>query len=175
MKGLMLFLGHGAAGDARSMTPWVRQLATLGVAAQAVNVPKSNAQRAQDAFRTSLADDPSAAIGGHSYGGRMASLVAADQAVSALILLSYPLHRPGHPEELRTEHWPRISCPVLLLSGDHDQFAQVALLQREVSKLHDHELVIYPGQRHGLLPVVGDAAARIAAFLEARAPSAIRA
>ena len=44
-----------------------------------------------------------------------------------------------------------------------------------MSKLHDHELMIYPGQRHGLLPVVGDAAARIAAFLEARAPAAIRA
>ena len=171
----MLFLGHGAAGDARSMTPWVRELATLGVTAQAVNLPKGNAQRAQDVFRASVIDDPSAAIGGHSYGGRMASLVAADQPVSALILLSYPLHRPGHPEELRTEHWPRIACPVLLLSGDRDQFAQIALLQREVSKLRDHELVIYPGQRHGLLPVITAAAARIVTFLEARAPSALRA
>lgn len=173
MKRAMVFLGHGAAGDARSMAPWVRQLATLGVTAHAVNLPKSNAQRAQDVFRACLVDEPSAAIGGHSYGGRMASLVAAEQPVTALILLSYPLHRPGHPEELRTEHWPRISCPVLLLSGDRDQFAQIALLQREVSKLHDHELVIYPGQRHGLLPVVGDAAPRIAAFLKAHAPSAI--
>ena len=175
MKRPMLFLGHGAAGDARSMSPWVRQLAALGVAAQAVTLPKSNAQRAQDVFRGSLVDHPSAAIGGHSYGGRMASLVAADQPVSALILLSYPLHRPGHPEELRTEHWPRISSPVLLLTGDCDQFAQIALLQREVPKLRDHELVIYPGQRHGLLPVIGDAAARITAFLEARATAAIRA
>ena len=175
MKGAMLFLGHGAAGDAGSMAPWVRQLATLGVTSQAVDLPKSNTQRAQDVFRAALIDDPSGAIGGHSYGGRMASLVAADQAVSALILLSYPLHRPGHPDELRTEHWSRIGCPVLLLSGDRDQFAQLALLQREVSKLRDHELVIYPGQRHGLLPVVADAAARITAFLEARAPAAIRA
>ena len=175
MKEPMLFLGHGASGDARSMAPWVRELATLGVAAAAVNLPKSNAQRAQDVFRACLVDDPSAAIGGHSYGGRMASLVAADQPVTALILLSYPLHRPGHPEELRSEHWPRISCPVLLLSGDRDQFAQLALLRREVSKLRDHELVIYPGQRHGLLPVIGDAAARIAAFLEQHASSGIRA
>ena len=41
------------------------------------------------------------------------------------MLLSYPLHRPGHPEELRTEHWSKISCPVLVLSGDRDQFARV--------------------------------------------------
>lgn len=175
MKRPMLFLGHGAAGDARSMAPWVRQLASLGITAEAVNLPKSNAQRAQDVFRAALTDHPSAAIGGHSYGGRMASLVAAGQPVSGLILLSYPLHRPGHPEDLRTEHWPRIACPVLLLSGDRDQFAQIVLLQREAAKLRDHELVIYPGQRHGLLPVIDDAAARIAAFLEQHAPSAGRA
>ena len=171
----MLFLGHGASGDARTMAPWVRRLAILGVSAEAVNLPKSNAARAQDVFRASLVDKPTAAIGGHSYGGRMASLVAADQTVSALILLSYPLHRPGHPQDLRTEHWPRIACPVLLLSGDRDQFAQVDLLRRETAKLSVHELVIYPGQRHGLLPVISDAAERIAAFLQGRAPLALRA
>jgi len=53
----------------------------------------------------------------------MASLLAAAQPVAALILPSYPLHRPGHPEELRTAHWPRIECPVLLLSGGRDPFA----------------------------------------------------
>lgn len=174
MNTTMLVLGHGASGTARSMAPWVRQLAMFGVSAEAVNLPKSNAQRAQDVFRASLGAHPSAAIGGHSYGGRMASLVAADQTVSALVLLSYPLHRPGHPEELRTEHWPRIACPVLLLSGDRDQFAQISLLHREVAKLRDHELVIYPGQRHGLLPVIAGAAERIATFLDERAPSALR-
>ena len=109
-----------------------------------------------------------AGIGGHSYGGRMASLLAAQQPVSALVLLSYPLHRPGHPEELRTAHWSNIECPVLLLSGDRDPFATVDLLRREVRSLRDAELVIYPGQRHGLLPVRVDAAARIAAFLVSR-------
>lgn len=175
MKRTMLVLGHGASGDARSMAPWVRHLGGLGVTAEAVNLPKSSAQRAQDVFRTALTSHPSAAIGGHSYGGRMASLVAAEQPVTALVLLSYPLHRPGHPEDLRTEHWPRIACPVLLLSGDRDQFAQLALLEREVAALRQHELVIYPGQRHGLLPVIGDAAARIATFLEQHAPAVGRA
>ena len=174
MKTPMLFLGHGASGDARTMAPWVRQLATLGVRAQSVNLPKSSAARAQDVFRASLIDEPTAAIGGHSYGGRMASLVAADQSVSGLILLSYPLHRPGHPDDLRTEHWPRIACPVLVLSGDRDQFAQIDLLERETAKLPDHELVVYPGQRHGLLSVISDAASRIAAFLQERAPLAVR-
>ncbi len=147
------------------MRPWVTELAAHGVQATALDLPKSNGDRAVDVFRRALEHGPGAAIGGHSYGGRMASMLAADQPVSALVLLSYPLHRPGHPDELRTAHWSRIGCPVLLLSGDRDPFAKVDLLRREVSLLGNAELVIYPGLGHGLLTVREDAALRIAAFL----------
>ena len=147
------------------MRPWVTELAAHGVQATALDLPKSNSDRAIGVFRQALEQQPGAAIGGHSYGGRMASMLAAEQPVSALVLLSYPLHRPGHPEELRTAHWPRIGCPVLLLSGDRDPFAKVDLLRREVSSLRNAELFIYPGLGHGLLAVRDDAAARIAAFL----------
>jgi hypothetical protein len=147
------------------MRPWVTELALHGVRGVALDLPKSNNDRAIDVFRRALADQPGAAIGGHSYGGRMASLLAAAEPVTALVLLSYPLHRPGHPDELRIAHWPTITCPVLLLSGDRDPFAKVDLLRREVKSLPNAELVIYPGVGHGLLPVREDAAARIAAFL----------
>lgn len=147
------------------MRPWVTELAGHGVQATALDLPKSNSDRAIGVFRGALEQQPGAAIGGHSYGGRMASMLAADQPVSALVLLSYPLHRPGHPDELRTAHWSRIGCPVILLSGDRDPFAKVDLLRREVGSLRNAELVIYPGLGHGLLAVREDAAARIAAFL----------
>jgi predicted alpha/beta-hydrolase family hydrolase len=147
------------------MRPWVTELALHGVQGAALDLPKSNNDRAIDVFRRALADQPGAAIGGHSYGGRMASLLAAAEPVTALVLLSYPLHRPGHPDELRIAHWPTITCPVLLLSGDRDPFAKVDLLRREVKSLPNAELVIYPGVGHGLLPVREDAAVRIAAFL----------
>ena len=160
-----LLLGHGASGTAASMQPWVRSLAAHGVAGVALELPKSNADRAAEVFKRALADEPEAAIGGHSYGGRVASLLAAAQPVAALVLLSYPLHRPGHPEDLRTDHWRRIACPVLLLSGDRDQFAKLDVLQREARKLKRAELFTYPGQRHGLLNVKEDAAQRIATFL----------
>jgi len=143
----------------------VTELAAHGVQATALDLPKSNSDRAIGVFRQALEQQPDAAIGGHSYGGRMASMLAAEQPVSALVLLSYPLHRPGHPEEMRTAHWPRMECPVLFLSGDRDPFAKVDLLRREVSSLRHAELFIYPGLGHGLLPVRQDAAARIAAFL----------
>jgi uncharacterized protein len=147
------------------MRPWVTELAMHGIAATALNLPKSNNDRAIDVFRNAVDEQPGAAIGGHSYGGRMASMLAAQQPVKALVLLSYPLHRPGHPDELRIAHWPDINGPVLLLSGDRDPFAKIDLLRREVKRLRDAELVVYPGLGHGLLPVRVEAAARIAAFL----------
>jgi predicted alpha/beta-hydrolase family hydrolase len=147
------------------MRPWVEALAAQGVVAQALDLPRSTPERAVGVFREALVATPNAAVGGHSFGGRMASMLAAEQPVSALVLLSYPLHRPGHPEELRTAHWARIECPVLFLSGDRDPFAKIDLLRREVRTLRNAELVVYPGIGHGLLSVREDAAARIAVFL----------
>jgi predicted alpha/beta-hydrolase family hydrolase len=103
-------------------------------------------------------------IGGHSYGGRVASMVAAETPPAGLVLLSYPLHRPGHPEELRTDHWSNIACPVLLLSGDRDQFARIDLLEASAECVPRAELHIYPGMGHGLQRVADDVANRVAAF-----------
>jgi predicted alpha/beta-hydrolase family hydrolase len=167
-QSVALFLGHGASGTAASMRPWVDALAPLGVVAEALDLPRSSPERAADVFREAVRKRPDAAIGGHSYGGRMASLLAAEQPIAALVLLSYPLHRPGHPDALRIGHWSRIECPVLLLSGERDPFAKIDLLRHQVGTLRNAELVTYPGLGHGLLAVRDDAAARIAAFLRAR-------
>jgi predicted alpha/beta-hydrolase family hydrolase len=147
------------------MRPWVSALAGHGIVARALDLPRSSPERAVAVFHDALVADPGAAIGGHSFGGRMASMLAARQSVAALVLLSYPLHRPGHPEDLRTAHWAAIDCPVLLLSGDRDPFAKVDLLRAEVRKLRNAELIVYPGLGHGLLPVREEVTARIAAFL----------
>jgi uncharacterized protein len=63
-------------------------------------------------------------LGGRSMGGRMCSIAAADGLVSAraLVLICYPLHPPGKPDRLRTEHFPRITVPCLFISGTKDQF-----------------------------------------------------
>jgi predicted alpha/beta-hydrolase family hydrolase len=167
---IRVYLGHGASGTAASMRPYVRALRARGLDAHGVDLPRRGrlvvkAEAAVEALLASVPDPASAVVGGHSYGGRVASLAATQVPVRALVLLSYPLHPPGHPESLRTEHWPRITCPVLLLSGESDPFARIDLLRKAVRRLRHHELRTYPGVGHGLLPVLDDAAERIAAFV----------
>ncbi|HEU4370797.1 MAG TPA: alpha/beta family hydrolase [Methylomirabilota bacterium] len=64
-------------------------------------------------------------LGGHSYGGRQASMLLAEEPAlaSALLLQSYPLHPPGRPQDLRTAHWPKLRVPTLFVQGATDPFA----------------------------------------------------
>jgi predicted alpha/beta-hydrolase family hydrolase len=149
------------------MRPYLQRLRELGIDASALRLPRGPAERAMRPLRDQVGAGLAAAvIGGHSFGGRVASMVAAETPPAGLVLLSYPLHRPGRVEELRVEHWRRIACPVLLLSGDRDQFARVDLLRRSVRRLPHAELHIYPGLRHGLLAVADDVADRVAGFVK---------
>ncbi len=120
-------------------------------------------------WRAAVPDGAASAVGGHSFGGRVASLAAAEPGSGyvALVLFSYPLHPPGGPEraEARVAHWPRIGCPALLLSGEADPFARIELLRTLVGLLPDARLVTYPRLGHGLRPVLDDALDRAAAFL----------
>jgi predicted alpha/beta-hydrolase family hydrolase len=150
------------------MRPYVQALQARRLRATAVDLPRSGRSvvKAEKAVPTFIAKVPAASIaGGHSYGGRVASMAATQVRYAGLLLLSYPLHRPGHPEDLRTEHWPRIDCPVLLLSGEADPFARVDLLRTSVGLLRQAELVTFPRVGHGLLPVVDAAMDRVAAFV----------
>ncbi|HEY2496947.1 MAG TPA: alpha/beta fold hydrolase [Candidatus Angelobacter sp.] len=63
-------------------------------------------------------------LGGHSYGGRQASILAAEQPqlAAGLLLLSYPLHPPRKPTELRTAHFPQLNTPALFVHGSRDPF-----------------------------------------------------
>ncbi|HEY1282255.1 MAG TPA: alpha/beta family hydrolase [Acidimicrobiales bacterium] len=63
------------------------------------------------------------ALGGRSMGGRICSMAVADGlAAAALVLISYPLHPPGKPDNLRVEHLTRLTVPCLFISGTRDPF-----------------------------------------------------
>jgi predicted alpha/beta-hydrolase family hydrolase len=168
-----LLLGPGASGGVERLAPLIKRLGTVGILARAVPLPRGTAERAIPVYRAAIdaADDDSLLIGGHSFGGRVASLLAADGAnVRGLVLLSYPLHAPGRHDawDARTEHWPRLRIPVLLLSGESDPFARIDLLRTAVAdrlKGTDAQLITYPGLGHGLAPVVDDVAKQIVDFV----------
>jgi predicted alpha/beta-hydrolase family hydrolase len=163
-----VYLGHGASGTAASMAPFVEGLRRRGLVADAVDLPKRKAEDAVPAWRVAVPDGPRTVAGGHSYGGRVASLAAAAGAgYAGLVLFSFPVHPPGGFERAvaRTAHFADIACPVLLLSGEADPFARLELLREAVTRLPNAELVTYPRLGHTLQPVLADVLDRVARFV----------
>lgn len=139
-------LTHGAGGDCRSklLVAVSDALADLGFAVLRFDLPFRLARRFGPPFRGSAERDRhglrrAAAImrdkvngrlflGGHSYGGRQASILASEepQLSDGLLLLSYPLHPPQKPTELRTQHFPKLTKPAFFVHGVRDGFATSA-------------------------------------------------
>ena len=76
-------------------------------------------------------------LGGQSYGGRQATMLAAEEpeVARALLLFSYPLHPPGQPGRLRVEHFPRLRLPALFVQGSRDPFGTPAELRAAVAQI----------------------------------------
>ena len=75
-------------------------------------------------------------LGGRSMGGRVATVAVAEgRPAAGVVSLSYPLHPPGKPENLRTEHWPEVSVPVLIAQGDKDRFGGPEELAHHVAAM----------------------------------------
>jgi predicted alpha/beta-hydrolase family hydrolase len=98
------------------------------------------------------------AVGGRSFGGRMCSMAVAEGlGVRALVLVSYPLHPPGKPDQLRTAHFPDLRVPCLFVSGRRDAFATPAELTRETAAIPGPVTLVFIDGDHGLR--IGEAAA----------------
>ena len=92
-------------------------------------------------------------IGGHSYGGRQASMLAAEapDIAAALLLLSYPLHPPNKPAQLRTQHFPQLRVPALFVSGTTDGFGTIAELEAAIKLIPaSTRLMVIEGAGHDL-------------------------
>jgi predicted alpha/beta-hydrolase family hydrolase len=93
-------------------------------------------------------------LGGHSYGGRQATMLAAEQPdlVPGLLLLSYPLHPPRKPAELRTAHFPQLKTPALFVHGSRDPFGSHQELRAALALLPGQSrLLEIEGAGHDLL------------------------
>ncbi len=162
-------LTHGAAGDLstsglKAMSSALAQRGHLSVRA---NLPYRTAGRKSpplaeksvpglieifEKVRSEVGPGARWVAGGASYGGRVASLAAAEgMESSGLIFFPYPLHRPGDSANPRTDHWSRILVPCLFIQGTNDPFCHVDMLQMALSTLGaDPTLLLVQGGDHSL-------------------------
>jgi uncharacterized protein len=161
-----LVLTHGAGGNCRSplLTAAAEAFSAEGLFVLRCDLPfrqrrasgppsPATAAADRDGLRRAVAAMrglvPGAiSLGGQSYGGRQATMLAADDpdVAAALLLFSYPLHPPGKPDRLRTEHFPRLRVPAVFVQGTADPFGSISELQAAVS------LIPAPAQ---VIPVAG--------------------
>ena len=139
------------------MKPYVDGFKRRGIDAVAVDLPRGVAEKAVPVFIKTSGRGLEVIGGGQSFGGRVASMAAVEADFGGLVLFSYPLHRPGFPDQLRTDHWSQIRCPTLFLSGDRDPFARIDLLREKIKLIPDARLEVFKGQGHGLLAVLDQA------------------
>jgi len=144
--GVTLLLAHGAGAPMDS--PWMNQVAGL-LADRGVRTarfefaymaarregrrggqPRAEAvldeyRRAVELAAERFPGDP-IAVGGKSFGGRVASMIADDVEAAAVVALGYPFHPPGKPENLRTAHLLTLRTPMLVCQGERDPFGTAA-------------------------------------------------
>jgi len=92
-------------------------------------------------------------LGGHSYGGRQSSMLAAEEPelAAGLLLLSYPLHPPRRPADLRTAHFPKLATPAIFVHGTRDPFGSIDEMRGALAMVAGpYELVVIEGAGHDL-------------------------
>jgi len=92
-------------------------------------------------------------LAGHSYGGRQATMLCAQEPNlgDGLLLFSYPLHPPGKPEQLRTQHFPQLDTPTLFMHGTRDPFGSIEEMETALNLIAGrHSLLTVEGTGHDL-------------------------
>ena len=186
VAGLVLTPGASAGRDHSGLVAIDHAVTPRCIAVQRVEFPgRAEGRRRPDTpavsiqtvrrATTSLAERLSVpvariAIGGRSFGGRMCSLAVAEGLqASALVLVSYPLHPPGRPDRLRTEHFPDLDLPCLFVSGRRDAFATPEEIERETAAIRGPVTLEFVDGDHSLRKSEAEVADIVAEWLAALA------
>jgi predicted alpha/beta-hydrolase family hydrolase len=179
-----MVLAHGAGSGHRAplLVAVARAFAAAGVTVLRCELPfrqardsgpprPADAERDRRGLAAALDAVASAGpnlIGGHSYGGRQASMLLAEQPARAhgLLLLSYPLHPPSKPERLRMEHLSALRVPTLFVHGTRDPFGTLEEIEAARARIDaPTALLVVQGAAHGLRPDAGLAREIVPALL----------
>jgi uncharacterized protein len=167
-----IVLTHGAGGNCRSqlLVTVAEALSRDGFLVLRFDLPfrqqrpfgppaPANAARDREALKAAATGMRSMVrgrvlLGGHSYGGRQASMLAAQDpgSADALLLLSYPLHPPKKPNQMRTDHFPHLQTPALFVQGTKDPFATEREMREALRTIPvQSELLMISSAGHDLL------------------------
>jgi predicted alpha/beta-hydrolase family hydrolase len=150
--GLVLTHGAGSNAQAALLIALAETFATVGFSVLRCDLPyrqtrsfgppgPGDAARDRAGLKNALAAISKFSarlfLGGHSYGGRQSSILAAEHPdlVKALLLLSYPLHPPRKPDQQRTQHLPDLRMPALFVSGTRDPFGSIAEIEQALKMI----------------------------------------
>jgi len=168
VAGLVLAPGASAGRDQPALVAIDESVSASGVRVERIDFPYRLAgRRAPDkpaVLVATVADAAAAlartlhvaprriALGGRSMGGRMCSMAVADGlSAAALVLVSYPLHPPGKPDRLRTEHFGVLEVPCLFVSGIRDAFGSPEELEAATAAIPGPVTHVWiEGGDHGL-------------------------
>jgi uncharacterized protein len=184
--GATLILGHGAGAGQRSafMVDFARALSALGLDVVTFNFLYTEQRRripdrapqleacyraVIETIRREVASATRALfVGGKSMGGRIATHVAAADSslpIRGLVLLGYPLHPPGRPDQRRDKHLPSIRRPMLIVQGSRDNFGIPAELEPVIATLSPTpQLEVVAGGDHSFKVQRRDPAAQAAVY-----------
>jgi uncharacterized protein len=168
-NGLVITHGAGSNSDTTLLKAVAEAFAKAGVATLRCDLPfrqqrpkgppfpaqaardREGLRRAVEALREIAGNR--VFLGGHSYGGRQATMLAAEEpgVADALLLLSYPLHPPHKPQDLRTGHFGSIQIPALFVHGTHDTFGSIEEMRAALALIPARtDLAIVEGAGHSL-------------------------
>ena len=162
--GLLLTPGAGADRNQSSLVAVDSAATSAGIVVERMDFPYRKAgRRSPDrpaVLIDSVRDGASALerrcdllfLGGRSMGGRMCSMAVAEGlAAAGLVLISYPLHPPGRPDKMRTDHFGDIAVPCLFVSGTRDAFGSVDEMSEATAKIRGRVTHVWiEAKDHGL-------------------------
>jgi predicted alpha/beta-hydrolase family hydrolase len=168
-RGLVLTHGAGSNAGAPLLVALAETLAADGITVLRCDLPFRQARPHGPPFPAAAAQDRAGLrravlvmrgrvpgnvfLGGHSYGGRQATMLAAEgpDLAAGLLLLSYPLHPPKRPADLRTAHFAQLATPALFIHGTRDPFGSIEEMRAALELIAGpHELVAIEGAGHDL-------------------------
>lgn len=173
--GAAMVLLHGAGGNCRAplMVAAAQAFADIGYTVLRCDLPfrqerpqgppRGSPKRDQEGIRLAaaalreVAPGRAVILAGHSYGGRQATLTAAEapDLADLLLLLSYPLHAPGNAAATRTQHFPALRTPALFVHGTRDPFGTIEEMEAALTAIPGrHALQVVEGGRHGFPPAL---------------------